>query len=318
MIGSGRAGHQSHCLGVAGALGLDPVLKPARITGVFAALAPFAPIDPRDAPARAGSPLAPPFPDIAFAAGRKTVPWLRALRKAARGKTFTVFLEDPRVGAGVADMIWVPEHDSLRGDNVLATPTTPHGLRPAALKAARENLDPRIAALPPPRAALMVGGPSAHYRFSPADDAKLADAAKALLARGFSVMATASRRTTPATAAAVRAALADAPQRTFFWDGGGDNPYVAMIANADVVLATGDSVNMVSEALATGAPAYVIEPTGGHPKMRRFLDGLIAGGHLRRWAEVVEDWRHSPLDATETIAAEAAKRYAAFRALNPR
>jgi mitochondrial fission protein ELM1 len=313
VLGSGRAGHQSHCLGVAGALGLRPEIKPVRTTGPFAALAPWAPIDPRDRPSRASSPLAPPFPDIAFASGRKTVPWLRALRKAAQGRTFTVFLEDPRVGAGLADAIWVPEHDSLRGDNVIVTSTTPHGLRPGVLDAARLDPERRIAALPGPRAALVIGGPSAHFQFTPDDDARLADTARALLARGYSVMATPSRRTAPATIAAVGAVLAEAPERSFLWAGEGDNPYAGMIANADAIVVTGDSVNMVSEALATGAPAYVVEPTGGHAKTRRFLDGLIAGGHLRRWQGVVEAWRHPPLDATATIAAEVARRYALFR-----
>ncbi len=300
-------------MGVAQALGLDPLVKPARIAGLFPALAPFGPIDPRDRPERTGSPIAPPFPDLCFAAGRKTVPLLRALRRASKGRTFTVFLEDPRVGAGLADLIWVPAHDSLRGENVIVTPTTPHRLRPELLAAARQNPDLRIAALPAPRAALVLGGPSAHYRFTGADDAALAGIAQALLAQGFSVMATPSRRTAPSTVAAVRATLALAPAKAFFWDGSGDNPYAQMIANADAIVVTGDSVNMVSEALAPGVPAYVYEPTGGHAKMRRFLDGLIAGGHLRRWAGVAGMWRHEPLDATSVIAAEVARRFRVFR-----
>ena len=129
VLGSGRAGHQSHCLGVARALGLDPVIRPVRTSGLFSALSPFGPIDPRDDPARPASPLAPPFPDIAIASGRKTVPYLRRLRAAARGQTFTVFMEDPVVGASLADLIWAPEHDRLRGDNVIVTPTTHSGSR---------------------------------------------------------------------------------------------------------------------------------------------------------------------------------------------
>lgn len=279
------------------------------------ALAPYAPLDPRDWPMRVGSPFAPPFPDILIAAGRRTVPVLRALRRAARGKTFTVFLEDPRVGASLADLIWVPQHDRLRGPNVIVTPTTPHPLRPDVIWAARKNIDPRIAALPSPRAAIVIGGPSAHYRFTPADDMALADAARMILAQGFSLMATPSRRTAPSTVGAVRAALSGAPERVFFWDGEGANPYAGMIANADAILVTGDSVNMVSEALATGAPSYVYEPAGGAAKTRRFLDGLIASGHLRRWNGVIEQWRHEPLDATGTIAAFVAARYEEWRAL---
>jgi mitochondrial fission protein ELM1 len=313
VLGSGRIGHEVHCLGVIDALGLDPVLKPIRTSGFFSSLSPFGPIDPRDAPDRPGSPIAPPFPDIAIASGRKTVPYLRRLRAASAGKTFTVFLEDPRVGAGLADLIWVPEHDRLRGDNVIVTPTTPHSLSPAVLAMAREHPDSRIVALPAPRATMIIGGPSAHHAFTRKDDTALAGVARDLLADGYSVMATASRRSSEATIAALREVFSKAPDRTFFWDGTGDNPYVHMIANADAIVATSDSVNMVGEALATSVPVYLYEPTGGHPKMHRYIDALVARGLARRWNGKIEDWTHEPIDATGVIAAEVARRYVVFR-----
>ena len=314
VFASGAAGHEVHCLGVASALGLDPIIKPVRTRGLFPALSPYGPIDPRDAPGRQGSLMAPPFPDIAFAAGRKTVPYLRHLRAASAGRTFTVFLQNPGVGAGLADLIWAPEHDRLRGGNVVVTATSPHSLGPATLAAARAAPDPRIAALPSPRAAMILGGASAHYTFTPDDDRALAGIAGDLLAQGFSVMATPSRRTSAATLASLREALAIAPERTFLWDGAGGNPYVGMIANADAIVVTGDSVNMVGEALATSAPVYMYEPSGGHPKVRRYLDGLIGRRLVRRWAGRVEDWRHDPVDATGEIASAIVRRYQAFRA----
>ncbi len=312
-LDSGLAGHRSHCQAITSELGLIPILKPVRTSGIFSALSPYAPIDPRDAPGRPGSPIAPPFPDIAFASGRRTVPYLRRLRAAAGQRTFTVFLEDPRVGAGLADLIWVPEHDRLRGDNVIVTLTPPNPLRPALLAAARAAPDRRIAALAGPRAALIVGGPSLHHRFTPDDDAALAGIALSLLARGYSIMATSSRRTAESTLAALRAVFAGAPRRCFLWDGTGDNPYVAMIANADAIVVTGDSVNMVSEAVSTSAPAYVYEPSGGHSRLRRYLDALVARGVLRRWSGDLDAWSHEPVDSTRLIAAEIARRYAAFK-----
>ena len=315
ILGSGLIGHETHCVGVARELGLDPVLKRVPTSGIFAALSPYGPIDPAHAPGRAGSVIEPPFPDIAIASGRKTVPYLRRLRSAARGRVFTIFLQNPGVGAGMADVIWVPEHDRLRGDNVVVTLTSPHPMRPALLEAARHAPDPRIARLPGPRAALILGGPSAHHSFTPADNAALANIARDLLAQGFSVMATPSRRTVPETFAALREVLATARDRSFLWGGevDGPNPYPHMIANADALVVTGDSVNMVGEALATTAPVYLYEPTGGHPKVRVYLDRLLGAGLVRRWEGRVEDWRHDPVDATSVIATEIARHYAAFR-----
>ncbi len=309
---SGRAGHHSHCFSVGRALGVEPLAKRVRACGPFSALAPYGPLDPRDAPSRPGSPIAPPFPDIVFASGRRTVPYVRRLRAASRGRTFTVFLEDPRVGAGLADIVWVPAHDRLRGGNVVVTATSPHGLVPAVLAAARERPDPRVAALRAPRAALLLGGDSRRFRFTDKDRLGLARLAAALLAQGFGVLATPSRRTDARTLAAVRDALVAAPERAFLWEGAGDNPYRSMLALADAIVVTADSVSMVSEALATSAPVYVYEPTGGDAKTRRFLDGLIAQGALRRWDGRIEMGFRTPLDATPAIAAEIAWRYALF------
>ncbi len=312
VLASGKVGHEVHCLGIARELGLEPMLKQVAPRALFSALSPFGPIDPRDSARRPGGLLAPPFPDIAFAAGRVTVPYLRHLRRASGGRTFTVFLQDPRTGPGTADMIWVPEHDRLRGENVVVTLTSPHPLRPHVLEAARRNPDPRLAALPHLRVAMVLGGPSAHHRFEDKDVAALVRIAMDLAAAGCGVMVTPSRRTPASLTKALAEALADKP--AFVWDGTGDNPYAAMIALADAIVVTGDSVNMMGEALVAGVPVQVYEPSGGHPKIAGFVEKLVRAGHVRRWAGGLERWDNPPLDATSLIAEEITRRYNALRA----
>ena len=315
VLGSGKIGHEVNCLGVAAALGIEPALRPVRPRGFFAALAPFGPIDPRDAPRHRAALLAPPFPDIALAAGRITAPYLRRLKRASRRRTFTVFLQDPRSGRGTADVIWVPEFDRLRGQNVIVTLTSPHPLRPAALAEARRRPDPRIARLGRPRVAMVLGGPCDSHSFTERDIAALAAIAGMLVREGNSLMVTPSRRTPPALVDAIAQALAAAaaPDRAFLWDGSGDNPYLAMLANADAILVTADSKNMVGEAAATGAPVHIYEPTGSDPKVDVFIDKLVAQGAARRWRGRLEHWTYQPIDATATIAREIAARYALFR-----
>ena len=312
VLASGKVGHEVHCLGIARALGLEPQLKQVTPRALFAALSPFGPIDPRDSARRPGSLLAPPFPDIIFAAGRVTVPYLRHLRRASGGRAFTVFLQDPRTGPGTADLLWVPEHDKLRGENVVVTLTSPHPLRPHVLEAARQSPDTRLAGLPHPRIAMVLGGPSAHHRFEDADVAALVRIAMDLAAAGCGVMVTPSRRTPDHLTRALARALAGKP--AFVWDGTGDNPYAAMIALSDAIIVTGDSVNMVGEALAAGVPVQVYEPSGGHPKIAGFIEKLVQAGHVRRWAGGLERWDNPPLDATSLISEQIARRYAAFRA----
>ena len=68
---------------------------------------------------------------------------------------------------------------------------------------------------------------------------------------------TPSRRTGAEVEAELRKALADTP--SYIWDGQGENPYLAVLALADSLITTADSVNMVSEACFTGKPVHVVD-----------------------------------------------------------
>ncbi|BBF93914.1 mitochondrial fission ELM1 family protein [Blastochloris tepida] len=309
ILTDGKAGDEVQCLGVAAALDVEPQIRRVRPRAPWVWLGPFAPVPPADRPDRAGSPIAPPFPDLVIASGRRAAPYVQAVKQASGGRTFTVILKDPRRGRRAADFLWVPAHDRLRGKNVMVTLTSPHRVSAAALAAERAALRPEIAALPGPRVAVLIGGPSKDYRYSDADSARLGGDLGRLARSGASLMVTTSRRTPPAVTAIVRAQLAPFPH--LLYDGQGDNPYLAFLAAADAVVATADSVNMISEAAATGAPIFVFTPTGGSRKIRRFLDGLARHGALKPFAGMLDGTPYQPLDATPEIAAEIARRFEA-------
>lgn len=300
VLSDGKAGDELQCLAVAESLGLAPEIRRVRPRAPFAWAMPWGPIDPAERPSRPGSPLAPPFPDLAIASGRRAVPYLRHLKRGSGGRTFTVFLKDPRTGTGAADLIWVPEHDRLRGPNVIVTLTPPHRLSPEKLAAARASPDPRLAPLPQPRVAVLVGGDSRHHRFTGADIARFARDLARLAETGTGLMITLSRRTPEP----LRVALEDLARRpgVFLWDGTGENPYASMLALADAVVVTADSANMVGEAAATGAPLLVFEPSGGHMKLGAFLTAMEKTGAVHVFHGVLEGRRYPPMDATPIIA----------------
>jgi hypothetical protein len=308
LLGSGKAGHEINAVGVAEALGAPYELKRVNPRRPFLWMSPFGPVDPRDAAL-----LKPPLPDIVLASGRVTVPYLRAFKRAGGARVFAAFLQDPRFARASMDLIWVPEHDRYRAPNVIATLTSPHPFSPRRLAATRAAPDARLAALPAPRCAVVLGGPSGAQHFTSGDLARMTEAVRAIVGQGFSIMATPSRRTPPELAAAVGEGLGDAPG--FLWDGNGDNPYASILALADAILVTGDSANMVGEATATGAPVHVFEPSGGDPgKLGQAIDGLERLGAVRRFAGRIERFAYTPIDSSGVIAAEIARRFARARA----
>lgn len=313
VLTDGKAGDVAPCLGLAQALGLSVERRVVRPRGLFALLAPRGPIDPAERPDAPGSPIAPPFPQVLIASGRRAVPYLRYVRRASGGKTFTIFLKDPRVDSRVADVVWVAEHDRKRGDNVIATLAAPHLVTHEALDAARAKPDPRIAALPEPRMALLLGGSSRHYDFHDKDVVSLVGVVESMTLTGGSAMITPSRRTPPHLLAKLRGVCADAPKHTFLWDGTGENPYIQMLAHASIIVVTADSTNMVGEAIATDAPVMIYEPSGGNSRLSRFVRAVVASGRAKRWRGRLESWPCRAHDDTQTIADEIARRYALFR-----
>jgi uncharacterized protein len=311
IITDGKMGMDVQARGLAQALDLDFQMKHVTPSGLWKYTAPWGPADPKARIGHAESALfAPPWPAVAIATGRASIPYLRALRRQAGPQTFCIVLQDPKTGPDTADLIWVPEHDRRRGVNVITTPTAPHGFSPAVLTRLRATCPPAIAALPGPRIAVVLGGKNGIYRFTAADDDRFQAALTSLGALGASFMITPSRRSHQRLIRAADIATTGRPR--ILWDGRGDNPYPAFLAHADMLVVTADSVNMTGEACATGRPVYVFEPSGGSAKFNRFHDRLRQTGATRSLPATVaalDSWTYPPLDSAATIAAEVERRW---------
>ena len=310
IISDGKAGHEALCAGVADALGLKVTWKRVAPAGIWRALAPWSPVAPGERFGEPGSTFAPPWPQIALAAGRTTTPYIRALKKKAGLKTFTAIMMDPKTGAGTADLFWVPLHDGRRGPNVISTLTSPHRFSPERLARLRSEPDLAIAALPVPRVAVLIGGPNDRYHYPEPVISRLVETVRSLSALGAGLMITVSRRTPEALVHALDAALAGAS--VIFWKGEGDNPYPRFLAHADAFLVTADSINMTGEAAATGRPIYVFEPEGGAPKFAMFQAAMREKGITRPAPEhfsELEMWSYRPLYAARAVADEIEQRW---------
>ncbi|MDP4023938.1 mitochondrial fission ELM1 family protein [Methylobacterium sp. NEAU 140] len=312
IVTDGKAGDENQCVGIAETLGLDYAVRHVPAAGPFGWIAPWGPIDPREGPRRKTGALAGPFPDLLIASGRRAVPYLRAVRRATGGRTFTAFLKDPRTGADSADFIWVPDYDDLRGPNVFTTLTAPHLVTAARIAAARARPDPRLASIGGTRIAVLVGGDSRHLSYRKTDMLRLVDDLRVLVERECRLMVTVSRRTPNPLRDAVKALALETGG--FLWDGTGENPYVGMLALADAIVVTSDSANMVSEAVATGAPVLLFDLPRTYIRHRRMFAGLAIAGALRPFTGRLEPLSYKPIDATPVIAEALAKAYAARRA----
>jgi len=304
------AGMDAQVRGVADALGLDYEMKHVLPKGIWKLAAPWGPVAPAERFGQPGSLFAPPWPEVAISLGRRSVPYMRALRRRAGSETFTIMMLDTRAGLKVADVIWVPEHDRLRGDNVITTLTSPHSFTAKRLCELRSTVPPGIAAVPRPRVAVILGGRNKIYTYTDADYARLECGLRSLGQLGASFLITPSRRTHARLLEVAEAATRDFPR--MLWKGDEPNPYADFLAQADVLVVTADSVNMTGEACATGRPVLVFAPSGGSAKFQRFHAALQAHGATRPLPDrldAVPDWSYEPVHSADDIAAQIEQRW---------
>ena len=114
-----------------------------------------------------------------------------------------------------------------------------------------------------------------------------------------SLLVTPSRRTGDENTAALKSALKDAP--AFVWDGEGDNPYFGILALSDYLVVTVDSVNMISEACATGKRVYIYDLPGGSRKASQFRGQLLKSGFARQFEIPLTPYPAQPLDEMQTV-----------------
>lgn len=248
-----------------------------------------------------GDPVRPPWPDLLITCGRRSVAVAIAVRRTSGGRTFTVHIQNPRVPPRCFDMVVPPEHDGLTGENVYPTRTALHRITAKRLALAADRFRSRFEHSRRPLVAALVGGDSRAYRLPARRAAALADELLgATEAAGGSLIVTASRRTGADSRAALEARLRGSDAE--FWQGEGENPYLGMLALADFIVVTEDSVSMVSEACATGKPVYVAALEGGSRRFAAFHERLAAAGVTRPFRGDLASWSYAPIDETRRIA----------------
>lgn len=256
----------------------------------------------------------PPWPDAVIAVARANVPVARWIKQQSGGRTKTIFLGNPRVDPKHLDLIvTTPDYLSPRGANVLVLP-----LPMALTQDSNEQVAPEWpGALPGPCTLFLIGGPVKHWALR---ELEVGIAVRQLAlranARAGSLIVSGSPRTPDALIAAARDAIADARHGVVSTSTRGG--VGALLAQADEVMVTGDSMAMVAEAILSGKPVGLLPleltdegvrklgleaaPEGSSSKrrdLRRFWDTLWRNG----LAGTIDEPKATVIQPPATVAA---------------
>lgn len=253
-----RAGHTTQTIGLLEHLGLPYSKKELSYNGWaglpnFCNLSGFAHLD-----SASRALLAPPYPEMVVAAGRRMVPILRAIKRASP-LTRTIYLMWPDKTDGL-DVIVAPKHDNPpESEQVITTSAPLTSVNERVLKAAVSTFTQHVEHLPKPWVAVCIGASIKSMRYQMDDwRAMLKSAEK--LARGGALLITTSRRTPLEVEAMLEEEITGPSYLHFYHAGAGYNPYMGFLAVADAVCVSGDSLSMCAEVAAAGKPLFIFTP----------------------------------------------------------
>ena len=194
------------------------------------------------------------------------------------------------------NMIVVPKHDAVkRGkalsgrDNVIVTDLAPNLIEPDELSSFKEEMDKRYGSEGKLKIGILMGGDNATFTIS---EELLRSLGKNVLETcekedGYIYMTT-SRRTTYRSEKVIANIFTSHPRCRMMVSGESDTDEYTVekiLAVSDVIIVSGESISMVSEAVSAGKPVLVFMPdkmTDKITKYERFVNGLHESRHLRR------------------------------------
>lgn len=238
--------------------------------------------------------LKAPWPDIWLAAGRRSIPYSRLMRKLSGGKTFVVQTQNPRVPLSAFNLVIPPEHDSVKAPNVFPIIGPPVWFSQQRIADAQAQFA-SLKSAQGQKVLVSIGGDSKSHKMTEQNVFHIEGAINRL-AQGRTFWITVSRRTPEH--ARVRFRRIAATINGMFWENeerDGPNPYVAFLSMCDVAMVTCESANMIADPAFFGKPVHLLKLDGGSPRFDKLHKGFIDRRAAAWFTGSLAGWTYSPL-----------------------
>ncbi|MEB3702272.1 Mitochondrial fission ELM1 family protein [Candidatus Bealeia paramacronuclearis] len=300
-LSDGHPGMMSQVIGLSESLGLETIHKVVNRRWPYSWMPTLWPFGtPTKQLDKKSDSLAPPWPDVVISCGRRSVALALSIKKQNKGKTYLIHIQDPLISPRHLDLVAAPEHDKVIAPNVIKTFGALHKVSPQKLETARSEFKDYFSHYENPFYTVLLGGATNRYAMPQEAMEDLISSFDQIL-RDYpgSLLITPSFRTPYRDL--LKTHFANHP-RVFLAEPETFNPYFGMLALANAVLVTDDSVNMMTEACATGKPVYIL-PLRGHENTKpiRFASELIRRGYAKYFDGIIDFWEYRPFNETARV-----------------
>jgi len=237
---------------------------------------------------------------VIISCGRKSVIPSIALKKRLGKEIFTIHIQDPKVSLKYFDLIISPEHDNIKGDNVLTTKGAIHYLTKKEIK---DNLNYlNVNKEKKKLVAFIIGGPNKYYNYNDQAIQQLFTKIKTLFTPDkYKIIIVPSYRTPEKI---IKKAFDTFNFNHIVIKTVDKKAYLSALALADISVVTCDSTSMISEAAITGKPVYIamMKPNKNIRRFKKFYSLLTDLGITRELKDSVEEWSYESLNEVNRVA----------------
>ena len=239
--------------------------------------------------------------DIVISCGRKSVIPSIYLKKKFKSKIINIHIQEPKVSLGNFDFVVAPEHDGLKGSNVLTSKGAVHYLTNSELDENENYLKSRIST-EKKIVTLILGGPTRYYDYNnQVIDSLFSKIEHNFLKNNYQLIVVPSMRTPQD--------LIEKAKNYFDTDqivipNVDKKAYLSSLKISDHIVVTCDSTSMISEAAITGKPIYVAQMPAikNNKRFKSFFNLFESLNIIKELNNSVENWTYTKLNETNKIA----------------
>ena len=237
---------------------------------------------------------------IIISCGRKSVIPSIALKKRLGKEIFTIHIQNPKVSFKHFDLIVCPEHDNLKGDNIISTTGAIHYLTKQEIRKNSNYLE--LEKEKKKLVSFIIGGPNKYYNYSEQSIHEIFNKVKTLFTPDkYKIIVIPSYRT-PVN-------IVKKAYDTFNFNHHvvkeiDKRAYLSALAISDHIVVTCDSTSMISEAAITGKPVYIVmmKAVKNNYRFKNFYTKLNKLGITKQLENNVETWSYNNLNEVNRIA----------------
>jgi len=239
--------------------------------------------------------------DIVISCGRKSVIPSIYLKKKLKNKIINIHIQEPKVSLDNFDFVVAPEHDGLKGSNVLSSKGAVHYLTNSELDENENYLKSRIST-EKKIVTLILGGPTKYYDYNDQVINNLfSKIEQNFLKNNYQLILVPSMRTPKDI---IEKAMSFFDKDQIVIPNVDKKAYLSSLKISDHIVVTCDSTSMISEAAITGKPIYVAQMPAikNNQRFKSFFNLFESLNIIKELNNSVENWTYTKLNETNKIA----------------